>query len=72
MQKAIQEWKLEFTILIDDGLRIWNKYAVNALPTSMIVGKDGNIVFAEGNFYFGSAESIEKALDTLDLTPGDR
>jgi len=71
MQKAIKEWNLQFTILIDRGLIIWSKYAVNALPTSIIVGKDGKIVFAEGNFYFGSAESIEKALGTLGLTSDD-
>jgi peroxiredoxin len=71
MQKAIKEWELPFTILIDRGLIIWDKYAINALPTSFIVGKDGNIVFAEANFYFGSAESIEKALGELGLTTGD-
>ena len=32
------------------------------MPTSMIVGKDGNILFIGANFYWASPELIEIAL----------
>ncbi len=62
MQQAVMDWKLPFTILVDEGLKIWDKYKLNALPTSVIVGPDGVVVFAEPNFYWGSAQKIERAL----------
>ncbi len=62
VEQAVRDWEIPFTTLIDDGLKIWDTYKVNALPTSVIVGADGNILFAEPNFYWGSAEKIEKAL----------
>jgi len=69
MEQAVRDWEIPFIILIDDGLKIWDTYKVNALPTSVIVGADGNILFAEPNFYWGSAAKIEKVLlgDRLSL-----
>ena len=65
MQKAVQDWEVPFTVLIDRGLKIWDLYKVNALPTSFIVGSDGIIAFAEPNFYFASPENIDNAMDQL-------
>lgn len=62
MKQAVQDWDLPFTVLVDEGLKIWDMYRLNALPTSVIVGPDGVVVFAEPNFYWGSAQKIEKAL----------
>ena len=65
MRKAIQEWEVPFTVLVDKGLLIWDMYKVNALPTSFIVDAEGTIIFAEPNFYFASPENIQNALRTL-------
>lgn len=62
IEKTIRDWGIPFTVLVDDGLRIWDLYGVSALPTSFIVGSDGTIVFAEPNFYFASPDNFENAL----------
>ncbi len=65
MRQAIEDWEVPFTVLIDEGLMIWDLYKVNALPTSFIVGTDGTIAFAEPNFYFASPDNIENAMRKL-------
>ena len=62
IEEAAQAWKLPLTVAIDDGLRVWNLYQVNALPTSMIVGADGTILFIEPNFYWASPETFDNVL----------
>jgi peroxiredoxin len=62
IEAAVQSWNLALTVAIDDGLRVWNLYEVNALPTSMIVGADGTILFIEPNFYWASPETFDSAL----------
>ncbi|UCG38586.1 MAG: TlpA family protein disulfide reductase [bacterium] len=66
MEDAIQEWGIPFTILIDYGLRIWDLYGVNALPSSVIIGKDGSLIFVEPNFYFESPLHLEEALEAME------
>ena len=70
MLQTIQEWKIPFTVLVDDGLKIWKLYKLNALPTSIIIDKDGTVAFVEPNFYWGSAEKIEQALVDIGVAPG--
>jgi peroxiredoxin len=62
IEAAVQSWNLALTVAIDEGLRVWNLYEVNALPTSMIVGADGTILFIEPNFYWASPETFDSAL----------
>ncbi len=64
MMQAIKEWKLPLIVAIDDGLKVWDLYQVNALPTSLIIGADGNIIFIEPNFYWASPEKIDNALQS--------
>lgn len=65
MHNAIEDWGIPFTVLIDRGLKIWDLYKVNALPTSFIVDTDGRTIFAEPNFYFASPENIQNAMKQL-------
>lgn len=65
MKKAVEDWKVPFTVLIDSGLKIWDLYKVNALPTSFIVGTDGTILFAEPNFYYASPKNINEAMQRI-------
>ena len=62
IEEAVQVWNLPLTVAVDDGLRVWNLYQVNALPTSLIVGADGTILFIEPNFYWASPENFDGAL----------
>lgn len=59
---AAKSWKQPRTVAIDEGLKVWNLYQVNALPTTMIIGADGTILFIEANFYWASPELIDNAL----------
>jgi peroxiredoxin len=65
MRNAIEDWGIPFTVLIDKGLKIWDLYKVNALPTSFIIDGDGRTIFAEPNFYFASPENIQNAMKQL-------
>lgn len=65
MKKAVEDWEVPFVVLIDRGLKIWDLYKVNALPTSFIVGADGTILFAEPNFYYASPKNINEAMQRI-------
>lgn len=64
MREAVKTWGMPAAVAVDEGLRVWSRYQVNALPTSVIVGVDGTVLFAEANFFFASPEAIEAALET--------
>ena len=53
---------LPFHVIMDSGLVLWDRFGINALPTSVVVGKDGRIVYAEPNFY---RESPGRILDAV-------
>ncbi len=53
---------LRFPILVDSGLVLWDRFGINALPTSMVVGRNGTILFVEPNFYWASPEKILQAV----------
>lgn len=56
------KFKLRFPILVDSGLVLWDRFGINALPTSVVIGKNGKIVFVEPNFYWASPEKILQAV----------
>ncbi len=51
-----------FPILVDNGLSLWDHYGINALPTSVVIGRDGKIRYIEANFYWASPEKILAAV----------
>ena len=53
---------LPFPVIVDSGLVLWDRFGINALPTSVVVGKDGLVVYAESNFYWESPEKLLKAV----------
>lgn len=65
MRQAIDEYKLPVVIVVDRGMKIWNRYKVDALPTSIIIGADGNVLFSEANFFWASADKFQKVLNDL-------
>lgn len=54
---------IRFPVLMDEGLALWEVYGINALPTSIVIGKDGAIRLVEPNFYWGSPEKLLAAVD---------
>lgn len=65
VREAVAEWGVNFPVLLDENLAVWEKYCLNALPTSVIVDREGRIHFAEPNFYWASEEQISGALQEL-------
>jgi len=53
---------LRFPIIMDTGLVLWNLFGINALPTTMVIGRNGKILFVEPNFYWASPEKILQAV----------
>ncbi len=53
---------IRFPVLIDEGLALWEVYGINALPTSVVIGKDGALKLIEPNFYWGSPEHLLAAI----------
>ncbi len=61
--RAIREkLGIRFPVLLDEGLALWDSYGINALPTSVVVGKDGALKLVEPNFYWGSPENLLAAI----------
>lgn len=52
---------LRFPIIVDSGLVLWDLFGINALPTTMVIGRNGKILFVEPNFYWASPEKILQA-----------
>jgi len=52
---------LRFPIIVDSGLVLWDRFGINALPTSMVIGRNGKVLFMESNFYWASPEKILQA-----------
>lgn len=53
---------IRFPVLLDEGLSLWEVYGINALPTSVVIGKDGALRLIEPNFYWGSPERLLAAI----------
>ncbi len=56
---------ITFPILIDEGLSLWEHYGINALPTSVVIGRNGLITLVEPNFYWASPEKLLDATSRM-------
>ena len=53
LRQAVMRYGLEHPVVSDQGMRIWNEYAVRAWPTQVLIDPDGRIVgevAGEGNY----------------------
>ncbi len=62
LKQEIGEMGVEFPVLLDSELEVWGSYCVNALPTSIVIGRDGRVAFAEPNYYWASQDHLVAAL----------
>lgn len=67
LKETVTEMNLSFPVLIDLEFEAWQKYGINALPTSIIVDQEGKIVFAEPNYYWASQNKIKGILAGLGI-----
>jgi peroxiredoxin len=56
---------IPFPIIEDIGLSMWDRFGIQALPSSMVIGRDGRVILVEPNFYWGTPEKL------LQATSGD-
>lgn len=54
---------ITFPILMDEGLSLWEDFGINALPTSVVIGKNGVVKMVESNFYWASPEKLLEAVE---------
>lgn len=54
---------ITFPILLDEGLALWDGFGINALPTSVVIGKNGVVRMVEPNFYWASPEKLLEAVE---------
>lgn len=69
MRQVIKEWNLSFVTGVDEGLKVWDLYKINALPTSLIIGPDGKVLLVQPNFLLESPEVIDNALQSACAQP---
>jgi peroxiredoxin len=54
---------IAFPILVDENLLLWEYFGVNALPTSVVIGKNGVVKVVEPNIYRASPEKLLEAVE---------
>jgi len=62
IRKALQEWKIDFPVLLDRNLDAWNGFCINALPTSIILDGKGIVRYAEANYYWATQDRIAEVI----------
>lgn len=63
VRRTRDKLRISFPVLLDEGLALWDRFGINALPTSVVVGKNGRIHFVEANFYWASPEKLLAAVE---------
>ncbi len=69
LRKEVEGLGIEFPILLDRELSVWKDYCINALPTSVILDREGVVRFAEPNYYWASQKKIRGVLKELGISP---
>lgn len=54
-----------FKLVFDDGYKLWDRFGINALPTAIIIDREGRVNYIEPNFYFASPDNFRKAIGNL-------
>jgi peroxiredoxin len=62
IKEKAKDHAIKFPMLLDKELEVWKSYGVNSLPSTVIIDPDGNVAFAEPNFYFASRDNIEEVI----------
>lgn len=67
MKQTLKNWKIDFPVLIDKDLVAWDTFCINALPTSIIIDKNGKIRYAEANYYWATQDKIATIINAIRL-----
>lgn len=64
---TLQDWKIDFPVLIDTSLDAWNALCITALPTSIILDKKGIVRYVEANYYWASQDKFADVIQAIRL-----
>ncbi|MEW6488209.1 MAG: TlpA disulfide reductase family protein [Thermodesulfobacteriota bacterium] len=65
LREELRERGISLPVPLDRELSVWKDYCIGALPTTVILDREGIVRFAEPNFYWASREKIEGVLRGL-------
>jgi len=68
VQKAVEQFKVEYAVMLDNEAKMWNAYAVRFWPTRCLVDRDGYIRFVQHGE--GGYMEFERALQQLLIEAG--
>ncbi len=68
LKEEIAGLGVQFPILLDKELDIWKAFCINALPTSVILDREGKVRFAEPNYYWASQKKFREVLQELGVS----
>lgn len=68
LKEEITGLGIQFPILLDKNLEVWKAYCINALPTSVILDREGKVRFAEPNYYWASQKKFREVLAELGIS----
>lgn len=54
-----------FKVVYDRGYVLWDRFEINALPTSIIIDREGKVIHIEPNFYFDSPDNFRRVIGEL-------
>ena len=69
IRAQVEEAGLPFPVLVDAELEMWGDYCINALPTNVILDREGRVAFAEPNSYWDTKNQLSAALGELRAMP---
>ncbi|MBE0617743.1 MAG: TlpA family protein disulfide reductase [Proteobacteria bacterium] len=67
LRQELEGLGIDLAVPLDRDLAVWKAYCIGALPTTVILDRQGLVRFAEPNFYWASREKIETVLRDLDV-----
>ncbi len=68
LKEEISGLGIQFPILLDKDLEVWKSFCINALPTSVILDREGKVRFAEPNYYWASQKNFRAVLEELGVS----
>ena len=68
LKEEIAGLGIQFPILLDKNLDVWKSFCINALPTSVILDREGKVRFAEPNYYWASQKKFRAVLEELGVS----
>ncbi len=65
IRRTLADWKIDFPVLIDSNLDAWNAFCIKALPTSIILDRNGVVRYAEANYYWATQDKFADVIQAI-------